>query len=158
MRKVLPFLLGSLFLVQAHAQDAPPIYLSSIDLMDLDGKAVSLDEFEGKAILINFWATWCKPCVYEIPAIESAQEKMQGKDIVFLMVSDENPSKIRKFVQKNNYQLRFLRMRTSFKEANVKYVPTTLLVNKDRQIVRQHVGYKDWSLRPQIKELTKLTE
>lgn len=138
------------------AQDAPEIKLSEITLRDLEGKVVDLDNYAGKVILLNFWATWCKACLYEIPSIEAAEKKMKDEDIVFLLVSDEGPSKIKRFKQKHAYNLEFLRLNTSFKEASVKYLPSTLLINKNGEIVEQYVGYKDWSTRHQLNELRKL--
>jgi len=155
------FILGSfliLFNSSGIAQDAPEIQLTSISLQDLEGNPLDLEKFHGKAILLNFWATWCKACLYEIPSIEAAQRKMKEEDIVFLLASDESLTKIKKFKQKHSYNLEFIRLNSSFKEALIKYLPSTLLINRDGEIVDQYVGYKDWSTRPQLNELRRLIE
>jgi thiol-disulfide isomerase/thioredoxin len=67
-----------------------------IKLADLDGKEISLASLKGKTVFLNFWATWCKPCVKEMPSMDKAYKELQGDDFVFLAASDEGIERIRK--------------------------------------------------------------
>src|SRR5688572_8032630 len=66
------------------------ITLESIHLVSLSGKEIDLTELENKTVFINFWATWCKPCIQEMPTIENAQTMLKDKNVVFLLASNES--------------------------------------------------------------------
>lgn len=67
------------------------------ELLDQNGNAISLDSFKGKNIYIDFWATWCKPCVAEIPDLKKLEEKFKSKNIVFLSISIDSPKDFEKW-------------------------------------------------------------
>ncbi len=68
--------------------------LSNVILSDLNGIAINLEQYKGKTMFINFWATWCKPCLKEMPSIEKAQELLKNKNIEFLFASNETADQI----------------------------------------------------------------
>src|SRR5262245_57836299 len=68
-------------------------WLRSLD----DGKDILFSQFKGKVIFLNFWATWCGPCLQEMPAIERMYQKLKGKDIVVLVVANQNPNLLRPY-------------------------------------------------------------
>lgn len=55
--------------------------IAKIELRELDGQIIDLTIYEGKAVFVNFWATWCKPCIQEMPTIASAREKLQNDNV-----------------------------------------------------------------------------
>jgi peroxiredoxin len=67
------------------------------ELVDQNGKKVALNDFKGKNIYIDFWATWCKPCVAEIPDLKKLEEKFKDKNIVFLSISLDSQKDIEKW-------------------------------------------------------------
>lgn len=69
-------------------------------LVDLDGKPHSLSQYQGKVVLLNFWATWCKPCTTEMPAMQACYDKLREKGFVVLAVNElENDAKVREHIQ-----------------------------------------------------------
>jgi peroxiredoxin len=69
-------------------------------LVDLDGKAQSLSQYRGKIVLLNFWATWCKPCTTEMPAMQASFDKLRDKDFVVLAVNElEDDARVREHIK-----------------------------------------------------------
>ncbi len=69
-------------------------------LTDLQGKAHSLEQYRGKIVLVNFWATWCKPCTSEMPAMQTVYDQLRDKDFVVLAVNElEDEAKVREHIQ-----------------------------------------------------------
>ncbi len=73
---------------------------SEFSLTDLQGKAHSLEQYRGKIVLVNFWATWCKPCTSEMPAMQTVYDQLRDKDFVVLAVNElEDEAKVREHIQ-----------------------------------------------------------
>jgi peroxiredoxin len=69
-------------------------------LTDLDGKVHSLSEYRGKVVLVNFWATWCKPCTTEMPAMQASFDKLRDKGFVVLAINElEDEPKVREHIK-----------------------------------------------------------
>jgi peroxiredoxin len=69
-------------------------------LTDLDGKSQSLSQYRGKIVLVNFWATWCKPCTAEMPAMQAMYDKLRDKGFVVLAVNElEDDAKVREHIK-----------------------------------------------------------
>lgn len=69
-------------------------------LTDLDGKSQSLSQYRGKIVLVNFWATWCKPCTTEMPAMQAIYDKLRNKGFVVLAVNElEDDAKVREHIK-----------------------------------------------------------
>lgn len=77
---------------------------SEFSLTDLQGKAHSLEQYKGKVVLLNFWATWCKPCTSEMPAMQTVYDQLRDKDFVVLAVNElEDEAKVREHIQQYNH-------------------------------------------------------
>jgi peroxiredoxin len=74
---------------------------ASFTLTDLNGKAWTFQALKGKVVLVNFWATWCPPCLKEIPDLEALYERFHGQGFVILAISDETEDKVKPFVAKH---------------------------------------------------------
>ena len=73
---------------------------AGFSLTDLQGKAHSLEQYKGKIVLVNFWATWCKPCTSEMPAMQTVYDQLRDKDFVVLAVNElEDEAKVREHIQ-----------------------------------------------------------
>ncbi len=74
------------------------------ELVDSNNMPINLAQFRGKIVFINNWASWCPPCVAEMPSIQKLKNTLKGEDIVFIMVSyDDQPEKAMRFIQKKNF-------------------------------------------------------
>lgn len=142
---------GAYFLWQA--QKSPPVEEGSqapnFTLPLMSGGEVSLDDYKGKVVLLNIWATWCNPCREEMPSMEQLYQNMKGKPFEILAVSiDTRGSKdVEPFVKKLG--LTFPILLDSDKKVNNMYqatgVPETFIIDKSG-IVREHIlGPVNWS-------------
>lgn len=131
----------------AYTAKAFPRPAPKITVKDMDGKDVTLDSYRGKVILLDFWATWCKPCIKALPDLEKLQTQYGDKGFTVLGVSiDENPKKVTQFVgsKKPSYPI----LLDSGEEAawpafHVKAIPATFLIDRNGQIVKQWTGAID---------------
>jgi thiol-disulfide isomerase/thioredoxin len=72
-------------------------------LVNMGGRMVEFSEFQGQTVFLNFWATWCPPCIAEMPDIQDLYEK-KGNDVAFVMISlDEDPDKARRFIERKGF-------------------------------------------------------
>lgn len=122
----------------------------------LDGKSLSLDDYQGKVVLLNFWATWCGPCLGELPNVKANYDKYhsQGFDIVGISL-DEEEAELREFVEKRElpWPQIFDGMFSEVGDAHtygVEAIPFTLLIGKDGKIAA--VNPRDEDLEPEIRE------
>lgn len=129
--------------------------LNKMRLTDLNDQPISLEQYRGKIIFINFWATWCKPCIQEMPSIEEAQDKLQNKDIIFLMASGESPEQIQQFKTGNAYKFNYVRIE-NIEEMNVQALPTTFIFNRKGDLVFSEMGYRNWAEKNNIDLINKI--
>jgi len=73
--------------VNSFREVAQPYQLPELEVRDLDGASIPLASFRGKVVLLNIWATWCPPCVRELPALDRLQSRMGGDDFVVVAIS-----------------------------------------------------------------------
>ena len=104
-------------------------------LQSLDGQAVSLGDFRGKPVLLNFWATWCGPCRFEMPFIQEIFEKKERSDIGLVILAiniGESPSAVKKFVESRGLTFTVL-LDTKQEVAqiyNIRGIPATFFIDK----------------------------
>lgn len=102
-------------------------------LPDLDGNQVSLSRFRGTPVFLNFWASWCPPCRWEMPFLQEIHEEM-GEEVVILAVNlGESPEVVRRFVEENGFTFRvLLDERAEVMEMyNLRTIPTSLFIDRD---------------------------
>jgi thiol-disulfide isomerase/thioredoxin len=112
--------------------------------VDLKNKKVDLTSYEGKKIVINHWATWCGPCIKEMPGIERAQKILKNYDYIFLLVSDEKVSKISEFKNDNKYEFNFLKSVRSNETLGIYSLPTSYIFDENGIKIETIVGTIIW--------------
>ncbi len=109
------------------------------------GQQVTLENFRGKVIFLNIWATWCPPCVAEMPGIQALYEEY-GDRMVFIIASGESESEIDAFQQSNDYSIPFYRYRSSLPEQfTTSSIPATFIISTDGQLVLSKKGAAKWN-------------
>jgi peroxiredoxin len=88
---------AGVFFSQKDSGNAPAAALLGLSLPDVDGREQRLDQWKGKVVVINFWATWCEPCRQEMPDFVRAQAESGGKGLQFVGIAIDQPDKIRQF-------------------------------------------------------------
>ena len=114
-------------------------------LQTLNGTPIDLNVSEGKVVLINYWATWCPPCVAEMPSLQRLYDAY-GTQVDFYFISSEAPETLSYFLQKKNYDLPvYIPQQQAPQDLNAKSLPTTYLLSKDGSIVIKEIGAANWS-------------
>ncbi len=115
-------------------------------LTDINGSTINFQDYKGKVVFLNFWATWCPPCVGEMPGIQDLYDKFKdNNDVVFLLVSNEELSKIKTFIDKREYTFPVFSSR--YKSPDVffsKSIPTTFVISKYGKIKVKETGAVNW--------------
>ena len=110
-------------------------------LADLDGKQQSLSQYRGKVVLVNFWATWCKPCTTEMPAMQAMYDKLRDKGFVVLAINElEDEPKVRQHIQQHGHTFPVLMDRDN-KVANqfgVFGLPVSVFID-DKGVVQEYI-------------------
>ena len=115
----------------------------NFQLTTLDGKQVSLSDYRGKAVLLNFWATWCGPCRIEMPWFVDLQKKYepQGFEIVGVAMDDSGEKAIRDFTQQIGTNYTILLVKDAVGDAyGVEGMPTTFFIGRDGKVIDQTLG------------------
>ena len=131
-------------LSQAGVLIDEPTPQAAIDLglRNLDGDTIALADFKGMPVLINFWATWCPPCLDEMPLIQEYAERYEGELIVLAINAGEDESVVRAFIEENQLDLLFVLDPTSSatKQFRVYGFPTTLFLDAEGDVNSTHIG------------------
>lgn len=112
-----------------------------------DGRLMHLDNQKGKVIFINFWATWCPPCIAEMPAINGLYEKLKGnKNIVFIIVdADHDFKKSQPFMAKRHFTMPLYQAASKIPESFLgNAIPTTTIIDRTGKVVFHHEGSADY--------------
>jgi len=125
-------------------------------LVDSNNKAVDFSSFHGKVVFVNNWASWCPPCISEMPSIAELKAKLKDEDVVFVMVSfDEDHAKAMKFIEKKGYDFD-----QYFPGRNYPFVtssiPVTFILDKAGKVVMEHTGMADYSREEIVKQLKRI--
>jgi thiol-disulfide isomerase/thioredoxin len=158
-RKTVLILLGiSIVVVAAFKLNpgkglAPVPAQSNSDLIDSQSNPTDLSSFKGKVVFINNWASWCPPCIAEMPSIQQLKNKLKGEKIVFVMVSfDEDQDKATAFMKKKGYdfQVYYPGKKYSFATESI---PATFILDKTGEPVTKHTGMTDFNSESVIKAI-----
>ncbi len=116
-------------------------------LKDLAGNEVRLSDFDGRVRIVDFWATWCPPCVREIPHFQTLYETYRGKGLTVIGISMDQggPRMVRRFAKKigMDYPTLMGDVKTVRAYGNIQSLPTTFVIDRQGRVYRMYVGYRD---------------
>jgi thiol-disulfide isomerase/thioredoxin len=121
-------------------------------VLDLNDEPVRFSRFKGKTIFLNIWATWCGPCVQEMPSIARLAEdpRLQGKGIEIVCVStDDSSDTVRRFLKDRSWGMTFLRAEKLPAVFSTEGIPATFIIAPDGRIASSQVGSDRWDT-PQV--------
>ena len=121
--------------------------------VDLYENNLDLSVYKGKRIVINYWATWCGPCIKEMPSIKRAEEILEDYGYTFLLVSDETISEISNFKNYSNFNFNFLKSIESYETLGIYSMPTSYIFDENGKIIETIVGAIEWDSEEMINKL-----
>lgn len=138
-------ILTTVLLVAGCLSQAPQVgeLAPDFQLPNLEGQSISLSDFRGEPVLVNFWASWCGPCIYEMPFIQEVYEEWSASGLVVLAINKgESLSTAKDFMQSNNYSFPVLLdiSQDVALEYNIWGIPTTFFIDRDGIIQATKVG------------------
>lgn len=115
------------------------------EIARVGGPEEALDAFRGRVVFLNFWATWCKPCVQEMASIARLAEVLEDTDVAFVLVSPEREAAIQRFARLHGLDLPLYReVQDVPSDFGVIGLPTTVVLDTQGQIVLRHFGAAAW--------------
>ena len=163
MKFLLGLLASLLFAALATAQvipgKAPPDALG----LDKNKSKVHVSDFRGKVLVVTFWASWCSPCLTELPILEKLQRRVGDDQIRVIAVNtDANPVEYRKMIKRmQDYQLTFtadFSSATVARNYNVRTLPYMILINRAGHVAHTHAGYGESMLPKLVEEINELLD
>ncbi len=123
---------------------------------DLSGTPIELSNFSGRKVVVNYWATWCAPCIREIPALSRAAEILGPEGYVFLLASDEPLETITSFIAENEFNGNFIKLNTFFATHGIQALPSTVFYDESGQEIKSWLGAYEWDSPELLSELRAL--
>ncbi len=149
---------ASVYLVSSSSSRPPSEWVKSVvvgdlapdfQLEDTKGNKVTLSDLRGKVVMVNFWATWCPPCLEEMPSMERLNEVIAGDDFVMLAVNTEKNGRsvVPAFLEKTPYTFPILYDDKGVvqKRYGVFKFPESFIIQKDGTVAEKIIGPLDWS-------------
>lgn len=153
-------------LISTGILEAPPAVVDakSFDynfvLHDLKGNRIDVNDFRGKVIFLNLWATWCGPCRAEMPSIEKLYTSAASEDIVFVMLSidrPENHDKVVSYVERKGFTFPVYTPADTLPEIlRVPNIPTTFIIGKDGEVKVKEIGAMNYNREKFMRLLSDL--
>ena len=131
-------------------------------LPDLKGVDHKLSQYRGKVVVLNFWASWCAPCVKEFPSLQRLADHFKGKLIVIAVSHDRNRDDLDSFVEamgkeSQNFQILWDKDRSVGDKYGTEVLPETFIIGTDQKLVRKIAGEDDWDSPLAIRFFEEMT-
>lgn len=125
----------------------------SATFQDLGGRPLEVSSFAGRKLIVNYWATWCAPCIEEIPALGRAAEILAPEGYVFVLASDESLETISEFIAEHEFSGNFIKLNAFFSTHGIQAVPSTILYDEAGQELNSWLGAYEWDSPDMLTEL-----
>lgn len=126
------------------------------ELSDENNNRLKFADFRGRVVFVNNWASWCPPCIAEMPSIDKLKKRVSGENIVFVMVSfDEDKEKASAFIKKKGFDFKVYFPGQSY-PFTASSIPATYILDKSGNVVNQHIGMADYNNSEMVEQLKKL--
>lgn len=163
MGKTVTFLLCLTILLSCHTgvnerkiiTDLESVQLKTL-FVDLNNNPVDITQYKGKRIVLNYWATWCGPCIKEMPALKIAEDLLENHNYTFLLVSDETISKISDFKMNKKFDFNYLKSVKSIETLGIYSLPTSYIFDENGKKIETIVGTISWDSEQIIEKLKKI--
>ena len=138
-----------------------PLAGAGFRMQNLDGEPVDFTSLRGKVVFLNIWATWCPPCVAEMPGIQRLYETVDTSKVAFVMLSvdEHGPGPVREWIARKGYTFPVYLPAGAFpREFESNSIPTTFILSPDGQIAARHEGMADYDnerVRGFLRELSR---
>jgi len=119
----------------------------------LDGRGFDIGLFEGEKVFVNFWATWCAPCIREIPAINNAAAELADEGYIFLFASDEDTDTIDAFLQERQFPGNFIKLNAYFSSYGIGAVPSSWLLDENGDVTQTWAGAYEWDSEEMLAQI-----
>ncbi|MGO1751789.1 MAG: TlpA family protein disulfide reductase [Psychroflexus sp.] len=114
-------------------------------LMNEKGEDINFNQSKDKVVIINYWATWCAPCIAEMPSFQELYTEFKD-DVDFYFVTNDDPQKVNTFMAKNDYDMPSYRQRSQAPQLlQSSSLPTTYVISKTGEIIMKKIGSANWS-------------
>lgn len=132
------FLISILYIIYITMR---PVRLESLSLATLSGQALNVDSLiADNHTILNFWATWCKPCIEEMPMLDSVYQSLDKDKWQLFLISDESVEKIDAFKAKASYTMPFLKLAGKNSDIGISALPKTLVIDEDTKVLWSKTG------------------
>jgi thiol-disulfide isomerase/thioredoxin len=116
---------------------------------DIRGQPLSLESFRGRIVIVNFWASWCEPCVEEFPSLKKLIERYKGEVVLIALSRDHNVDDLMSFVKAFEFERPFIHVAWDkdgelVRKYGVMALPESFIAGKDLKVIRKISGVEDW--------------
>jgi len=147
MRKLLgAVLLGAVLLSGCGKRGEKGGDVYDITVRTIDGKILKLSDYRGRVIIVDFWATWCKPCRKSIPDFNRLQEEFGDSLLILGLSKDDSPEDVKAFMREIpiNYPVAMATRKLEDKFGGILGLPTAFLIDKNGRVVKKFLGYRPY--------------
>lgn len=132
---------------------ANEVSYDNVTFTTLDAKEIKLGDYKGKRVLVNLWATWCRPCIAEMPSLNRAYNELKDDNYVFLVASNEKVKKINGFAEATNFDFQLVKADDMFRPFNIQVIPTTMVFDTEGNMAMTMTGGMEWDEENVLKQL-----